>query len=77
QKQRFNRTLLKETIPNLTESEYESIIQKKERCYGDFLSETKLLSIFMKQSPKIVFFRFQLNFQFMFFTMSAYALASV
>lgn len=39
---RFNRSTLKNTIPNLSEPEYESIILKKEECYVDFLHETKL-----------------------------------
>jgi phosphoglycolate phosphatase-like HAD superfamily hydrolase len=41
--QRFNRTELKRAIPNLSISEYEIIIEEKERCYNDFLSETKLI----------------------------------
>lgn len=39
---RFNRRTLKNVIPNLTETEYERIIQKKEECYEDFLHEMKL-----------------------------------
>lgn len=39
---RFNRSTLKNAIPNLSEPEYESIIQKKEECYVDFLHEMKL-----------------------------------
>lgn len=39
---RFNRSALKNAIPNLSEPEYESIIQKKEECYVDFLHEMKL-----------------------------------
>jgi|SRR6185312_16471448 len=39
---RFNRSILKNVIPNLTETEYEKIIQKKEECYEDFLHELKL-----------------------------------
>lgn len=39
---RFNRSDLKITFPNLTDVEYESIIQKKEVYYNDFLHETKL-----------------------------------
>jgi phosphoglycolate phosphatase-like HAD superfamily hydrolase len=42
-KQRFNRTELKRIIPNLHISEYELIIEEKESCYNDFLSETKLI----------------------------------
>lgn len=41
-KVRFNRSILKKTIPNLTESDYERIIQKKEYYYKDFIHETKL-----------------------------------
>jgi beta-phosphoglucomutase-like phosphatase (HAD superfamily) len=44
QEQRFNRTFLKETVPDLTENEYENIIQEKERLYEEFLSETKLIN---------------------------------
>ena len=40
--QRFNRSLLKTTIPNLTEMELEMIVSEKEKCYNDFLSETQL-----------------------------------
>lgn len=39
---RFNRSNLKNAIPNLSVTEYEKIIQEKEECYKDFLSETKL-----------------------------------
>lgn len=39
---RFNRSYLKNAVPNLSESEYERIIQEKEKFYRDFLSETKL-----------------------------------
>lgn len=39
---RFNRSSLKNTVPNLTENEYERIIQEKEEYYNDFLHETKL-----------------------------------
>ncbi|CAB1276192.1 HAD hydrolase-like protein [Candidatus Nitrosacidococcus tergens] len=39
---RFNRSNLKNTVPNLTESDYEKIIQEKEEYYNDFLHETKL-----------------------------------
>lgn len=41
---RFNRSILKSAIPNLSEAEYEKIIQKKEECYNDFLHEMKLNS---------------------------------
>jgi beta-phosphoglucomutase len=40
--ERFNRALLKIAVPNLTETEYEKIIQKKEENYKEHLSETKL-----------------------------------
>lgn len=39
---RFNRSNLKNAVPNLTESEYEKIIQEKEEYYIDFIHETKL-----------------------------------
>jgi beta-phosphoglucomutase len=39
---RFNRSNLKNAIPNLNESEYEKIIQEKEQYYNDFIHETKL-----------------------------------
>lgn len=40
--ERFNRTSLKIVVPNLTEMEYEKIIQKKEENYKEHLSETIL-----------------------------------
>lgn len=40
--QRFNRSMLKNILPNLTENEYEKIIREKELCYKDFLQENKL-----------------------------------
>jgi len=40
--QRFNRSVLNDKIPNLTENEYDRIINKKEHYYKDFLTETKL-----------------------------------
>ena len=40
---RFNRSNLKIAVPNLTETEYERIIQEKEEYYDDFLHETKLI----------------------------------
>lgn len=40
--ERFNRASLKIAIPNLTETEYEKIIQNKEENYKEYLSETKL-----------------------------------
>lgn len=41
-KKRFNRSSLKNAIPNLTKSEYDRIIQKKEKYYKYFIHETKL-----------------------------------
>ena len=41
---RFNRSNLKNAVPNLTDSEHERIIQEKEKCYDDFLHETKLIT---------------------------------
>ena len=41
---RFNRSNLKNAIPNLTDSEQERIIQEKEKCYDDFLHETTLIT---------------------------------
>lgn len=40
--ERFNRTSLEIALPNLTEKEYEKIIQKKEYYYKEHLSETKI-----------------------------------
>ena len=40
--QRFNRSLLKNAVPNLTETELEMIICEKEKCYNEFLSATQL-----------------------------------
>jgi phosphoglycolate phosphatase-like HAD superfamily hydrolase len=39
---RFNRSNLKNAVVDLTETEYERIIQEKEECYKDFLHETIL-----------------------------------
>jgi beta-phosphoglucomutase len=39
---RFCRSNLKTAVPNLTEIEYDKIIQEKEKYYTDFLHETKL-----------------------------------
>lgn len=39
---RFNRSYLKAVFPNLTQIDYEDIIQKKEDYYKDYLSEAKL-----------------------------------
>lgn len=41
-KERFNRSNLKIAVPNLTESEYEKIIQEKGEYYNDFIHETRL-----------------------------------
>jgi len=41
-KERFNRTTLKTVAPNLTENDYEKIIQQKEENYKEHLSQTKL-----------------------------------
>jgi beta-phosphoglucomutase len=41
---RFNRSSLKTTVPNLTENEYERIIQEKEEYYNNFLNETILIA---------------------------------
>ena len=48
---RFNRSTLKNAIPNLTVREYERIIQQKEEHYNDFLHETKLI----KETADILF----------------------
>jgi len=40
--ERFDRELLKKMIPNIIETEYERIIQEKERYYKDYLPKTKL-----------------------------------
>jgi beta-phosphoglucomutase len=39
---RFNRSILKNSVPNLSEAEYERIVQKKEEYYNDFIHETIL-----------------------------------
>lgn len=39
---RFNRSVLYRAIPNLTELEYEKVIQEKEEYYKGFLDELKL-----------------------------------
>ena len=39
---RFNRITLKTVVPNLTETEYERIIQQKDENYKEYLSQTKL-----------------------------------
>jgi beta-phosphoglucomutase len=43
---RFNRSNLKIAVPNLTEAEYEKIIQEKEEYYNEFLHETILNTVF-------------------------------
>ncbi|MEC4005930.1 HAD hydrolase-like protein [Flavobacterium sp. SUN052] len=40
--ERFNRASLKKVVPNLTETDYEKIIQQKEENYKEHLSQTKL-----------------------------------
>ena len=40
--ERFNRASLKALVPNLKETDYEEIIQKKEENYKEHLSETQL-----------------------------------
>jgi len=39
---RFNRSNLKNAVPNLSETEYDKIIQEKEENYNGFLHETKI-----------------------------------
>lgn len=39
---RFNRSILKNSVANLSEAEYERIVQEKEEYYNDFLHETIL-----------------------------------
>ena len=41
---RFNRSNLRNAVPNLTDSEQERIIQEKEKYYEDFLHETTLIT---------------------------------
>lgn len=41
-KLRFNRQILKNTFPHLSQIDYERIIQEKEEYYKDYLHETKL-----------------------------------
>ena len=41
---RFNRSNLKNAVPNLTDREHERIIQEKEKYYDDFLQETILIT---------------------------------
>lgn len=41
--ERFNRSMLRVLFPYLTESDYEKIIQQKERCYKDYLPQTTLI----------------------------------
>ncbi|SHN21489.1 Beta-phosphoglucomutase, HAD superfamily [Cyclobacterium lianum] len=40
--ERFNRTTLKTVVSNLTENQYQKIIELKEENYKDFLPKTKL-----------------------------------
>ena len=40
--ERFNRASLKRVVPDLTETEYEKIIQQKEENYKEHLPQTKL-----------------------------------
>jgi beta-phosphoglucomutase-like phosphatase (HAD superfamily) len=40
-RQRFNRTLLKSVMPNLSKADYVMIVQQKEKFDKDFLTETK------------------------------------
>lgn len=40
---RFNRVILRNYVPNLSEIEYERIVQEKEDAYKDFLHVTKLI----------------------------------
>lgn len=40
--ERFNREALKQAIPNLTEAEYEKIVQMKNEVYLKYLSETSV-----------------------------------
>ncbi|MFA9392545.1 MAG: HAD hydrolase-like protein [Prolixibacteraceae bacterium] len=39
---RLHRGMLKTLLPNLKETEYLRIIKEKEKCYNDFLPQTKL-----------------------------------
>lgn len=48
--ERFNRSLLKSLFPSFTESDYEKIIQEKERCYKDYLPQTTII----KENVKIL-----------------------
>jgi beta-phosphoglucomutase len=46
--ERFTRTSLKKLFPNLTEKEYEKIIEKKEEMYKEHLPQTKLNKSLLK-----------------------------
>lgn len=46
--ERFNRTLLKKTIPNLSEIEIIKIVKLKELNYKEYLSQTKLKKVFVE-----------------------------
>ena len=48
---RFNRSTLKSAVQNLTETEYERIVQQKEEYYNHFLHEIKLI----KETADILF----------------------
>lgn len=48
---RFNRSILKNAVPNLPETEYDKIIREKEEYYNDFLHEAKLI----KETTDILF----------------------
>lgn len=41
---RFNRSILKNVLPNLTDEEYEKIVHEKEEFYNDFLNEINIIS---------------------------------
>ncbi|MDY5938263.1 MAG: HAD hydrolase-like protein [Phocaeicola sp.] len=41
--ERFNRSLLRSLFLSFTESDYEKIIQEKERCYKDYISQTTII----------------------------------
>lgn len=41
--QRFNRQVLKDLFPSITDAKFEKITQAKEYYYKDFLSETRLI----------------------------------
>jgi beta-phosphoglucomutase len=47
--QRFNRSVLKSTMLNLNDVDYERIIQEKERFYKNYLSETTLNEVIVNE----------------------------